>query len=72
MGVLDNDALRINSPNPGTRRSQTRAVASGVTSRGAIPVPPVVITSRAPSPVAFSIAVAIASISSGTTTIAST
>ncbi len=33
---------RINSPNPGSNRSQTASVASGVTSRGAGPVPPVV------------------------------
>src|SRR5215471_15389701 len=32
---------------PSTRRSQTARVASGVTSRGAIPVPPVVTTKRA-------------------------
>ena len=33
---------RISSPKPGSTRSQTASVASGVTSRGAGPVPPVV------------------------------
>lgn len=70
--VFLSEALRINSPNPGTARSHTDIVASGVTSRGAIPVPPVVTTSRAESPVAVSIAVAICSISSGTIMTAST
>lgn len=32
---------RLASPNPGRRRSKTSSVASGVTSRGAGPLPPV-------------------------------
>src|SRR5690606_41820535 len=38
------DLFRINSPKPGRSLSQTASVASGVTSRRAGPVPPVVIT----------------------------
>jgi hypothetical protein len=41
------DARRIASAIPGTSRSITARVASGVTSRGATPVPPVVSTSAA-------------------------
>jgi hypothetical protein len=40
--VVVRDAERIVSAIPGTRRSMTCAVASGVTSRGPKPVPPVV------------------------------
>ena len=47
-----------------TRRG---SVASGVTSRGARPVPPVVNTKRAPSSTAVVIAARMASTSSGTT-----
>jgi|GEM_PF-605453 len=72
IAVFCNDATRITSPNPGTTFSHTLHVASGVTSRAAIPVPPVVTTNRAPSPVAASIASAMPSMSSDTTTIAST
>jgi hypothetical protein len=39
----------ICSPNPGSILSQTASVASGVTSRGAGPVPPVVMISEQPS-----------------------
>lgn len=39
---------RICSPYPGNMRSQTASVASGVTSRGAGPVPPVVTTKQQP------------------------
>jgi len=35
-------SMRITSPKPGSSRSTTRSVASGVTSRGETPVPPVV------------------------------
>ena len=40
---------RICSPKPGMTRSPTASVASGVTSRGAGPVPPVVRTRSQPS-----------------------
>ena len=43
VGTLESETWRINSPNPGSILSQTATVASGVTSRGAGPVPPVVI-----------------------------
>ncbi len=46
-GVSFNPWLRISSPNPSRTRSHIERVASGVTSRGVIPVPPVVTTSRA-------------------------
>ena len=42
VGVYCNEMERICSPNPGIIRSTTRSVASGVTSRCAGPVPPVV------------------------------
>ena len=45
--VLRIPAERICSAIPSTSRSHTARVASGVTSRGAIPVPPVVTTRRA-------------------------
>jgi len=41
---------RICSPNPGITLSATASVASGVTSRGAGPVPPVVSTRWQPRP----------------------
>jgi hypothetical protein len=41
-GVLARLAARITSPKPGMTRSTTVMVASGVTSRGETPVPPVV------------------------------
>src|ERR1700693_43630 len=44
LGVCACDAARIASLMPGTERSITEAVASGVTSLGAMPVPPVVST----------------------------
>ena len=47
-GTAGTDALRIASPMPGTRRSQTAAVASGVRSVGVSPVPPVVTTNSMP------------------------
>src|ERR1700730_2291699 len=43
-GVLAKPAERISSPRPGTSYSPTPRVASGVTSRGPRPVPPVVTT----------------------------
>ena len=47
-GVMARDAARMASGMPGVRRSQTARVASGVTSRGEKPVPPVVTTRAAP------------------------
>ena len=46
--VWGREASRIASAIPGTSRSITSPVASGVTSRGATPVPPVVSTSAQP------------------------
>ena len=45
--VLCSAPIRIASASPGTSRSITFSVASGVTSRGANPVPPVVSTRSA-------------------------
>ncbi len=45
IGVWVRPAVRISSANPGASRSTTAFVASGVTSRGPNPVPPVVTTS---------------------------
>ena len=45
IGVCASPAARISSLNPGASRSSTALVASGVTSRGPNPVPPVVTTS---------------------------
>ena len=48
-GVILSDSARMTSARPGASRSITDRVASGVTSRGAKPVPPVVsITSKSP------------------------
>ena len=66
-------ATRAASGMPGTWRSITRRVASGVTSRGATPLPPVVSTRSTFSVSAISASVlAIISRSSGTTTWAMT
>jgi len=48
----------MSSPKPGIMRSHTASVASGVTSRGLGPVPPVVRISEQPSTSASSISVA--------------
>ena len=67
IGVWRRPACRIASEMPGTCRSMTERVASGVTSRGPRPVPPVV-TIRSTSPLSAhseSLA-AIAGLSSGT------
>ena len=45
IGVCASPAARISSASPGASRSSTALVASGVTSRGPNPVPPVVTTS---------------------------
>ena len=66
VGTYFSDSCRMSSPKPGSIRVQTRSVASGVTSRGAGPVPPVVTTRQQPSAASSRIAVAIASRSSGT------
>lgn len=42
VGTFSKETFRISSPNPGIIFSHTSWVASGVTSRGAGPVPPVV------------------------------
>ena len=42
IGVYLSDSARIASAKPGTSRSMTSCVASGVTSSGVRPVPPVV------------------------------
>ena len=42
IGVCRSPSARIASGSPGARRSSTESVASGVTSRGPSPVPPVV------------------------------
>jgi hypothetical protein len=47
-GVCRSPSARIRSANPSIRRSQTSLVASGVTSRAASPVPPVVTIRSAP------------------------
>jgi hypothetical protein len=44
------EAARIFSPKPGSIFWHTDAIASGVTSRGAGPVPPVVQMRRSPRP----------------------
>ena len=49
-GNESSDSRRMRSAMPGASRSSTARVASGVTSRGARPVPPVVSTRSAASP----------------------
>jgi hypothetical protein len=66
VGTFSSDTFRISSPNPGSSFAHTRSVASGVTSRGAGPVPPVVITRQQPAADNSRIAPAIASRSSAT------
>src|SRR5262249_45450864 len=65
-GVRSRASARIASATPGASRSSTAAVASGVTSRGANPVPPVVSTTLAMS-ASWQIAAPIVSLSAGTT-----
>jgi hypothetical protein len=67
VGVFFIEVALISSPKPGIFFSVTRSVASGVTSRAEIPVPPVVTTRWNPSSTHRVIALAMASISSGTT-----
>ena len=55
------------SPMPGTSRSHTAAVASGVTSRGPSPVPPVVTQSATSDAAASVMAASMRGRSSGTT-----
>jgi len=59
-------ARRIASPKPSYVFSHTRAMASGVTSRAAGPVPPVVHTSAQPAATMSRSADAMSEISSGT------
>jgi len=67
-GVFLAPSRRIRSGMPGIRRCATAKVASGVTSRTAIPVPPTVTTSRAVSAHAKS-SFSISSCSSGAITV---
>jgi hypothetical protein len=68
-GVIARPAARIASASPGACRSTTSSVASGVTSRGPNPVPPVIATSATRSSSASVRRwVAMASRSSGVTT----
>jgi len=65
-GVFFDPAKRMCSPKPGISRSTTARVASGVTSRGPTPVPPVVrITSASLASAVFLSSVTIAARSSG-------
>ena len=66
VGTYASDTCRIRSPNPGSIFVQTCSVASGVTSRGAGPVPPVVTMRQQPSSAKRLMATAIVSRSSGT------
>jgi hypothetical protein len=67
-GVFFAPSERMCSPKPGMSLSTTAIVASGVTSRGPTPVPPVVrITSASLASAVFSRSVAIAARSSGKT-----
>ncbi len=65
VGTLPSETARICSPNPGSMQRHTDSVASGVTSRAAGPVPPVV-TIRLQDSASSTMAAAIASCSSGT------
>lgn len=49
VGTYFNDMERIFSPKPGINLEHTASVASGVLSRGAGPVPPVVTTKQQPT-----------------------
>ena len=66
LGVIFIDSARITSPKPGSSTRINPRIASGVTSRGAIPVPPVVRTSPQPCSLKERIAFWIGSVSSGT------
>ena len=72
FGVIASDAARMASGMPGAMRSHTAAVASGVTSRGENPVPPVVSTSATPRAAASRSSASIRSRSSGTRRVATT
>ena len=68
VGTWGRETARIASPKPASSLSSTAAVASGVTSRGAGPVPPVVMTRQHPASSTSSTRVArISSGSSGMT-----
>ena len=71
-GVIAIEAARMASGMPGAMRSHTATVASGVTSRGEKPVPPVVRTS-ATSAAATSVSMrSMTPCSSGTTQVSTT
>ena len=71
VGTLSREYARSASRIPGIFFSINGSVASGVTSSGEIPVPPVVTTKSRPSLIADLIADAIFSMSSGSTSTAS-
>src|SRR5438477_2448715 len=72
-GVATRPRVRINSPKPGISRSNTARVASGVTSRGATPVPPVVkIAATCPPSESVASRWLISEITSGITSITAT
>src|SRR2546428_5964582 len=71
-GVCSRERARRASAMPGISRSMTRRVASGVTSFGDRPVPPVVRTTFAPARTAARMAVATRSTSSGTSSVRTT
>lgn len=56
LGVIFRLSMRICSPKPGSSRMAISRTASGVTSRSATPVPPVVSTSEQPLPMSERIA----------------
>ena len=71
--VTLSDSVRIASAMPGTSRGHAARVASGVTSRGPRPVPPVVkTTSACSSSASRTMAAAMAAVSSGTSSRATT
>jgi len=72
FGVILNDSARITSPKPGISTRMIARIASGVTSRSAMPVPPVVRINRQPCAMNERIASRMRSTSSGTIASAST
>src|SRR2546428_2014216 len=72
LGALSTEPPRTAFAMPGISRSMTRRVASGVTSFGDRPVPPVVRTTFAPARTAARMAVATRSTSSGTSSVRTT
>ena len=72
FGVSFNDSSRMTSPKPGSSRAPISRTASGVTSRGPTPVPPVVRMSWQPRATCSRTARWISCFSSGTSDSAST